>query len=85
MTQLSQQEIQVWMVRTLSEVLELTPEQIDVVAEFGSYGLDSIKAFNLTGELAEWLDMELSATLFWEHPTIEQLSSHLAEQVAEAS
>ena len=37
------------------------------------------KAFALTGDLAEWLDRDLPATLFWDHPNIEALTGYVAD------
>ena len=46
---------------------------------FTAFGLDSIKAFALTGDLAEWLDRELPATLFWDYPNIETLAAYVCK------
>ena len=73
--------IQAWMVLRLSKVLKIKPNDIDVGLPLTSYGLDSLMAFTLTGDLAGWLGHALPATLFWDHPTIEALAQHLAEKV----
>lgn len=71
------------MVTMIARALEVSEAEIDVDAELSSLGMDSIRAFALTGDLAEWLDRELSATLLWEHPTLRELAAHLAEAEAE--
>ena len=73
--------IQRWMVIKIAETLHIKPEEVDVRAPFVSYGLESIVVFSLTGDLADWLDRDLEATLLWEHPTIEDLSQHLSRQI----
>jgi acyl carrier protein len=74
-------EIQDWIVSRLSVELKVAPETIDVRQPFTSFGVDSIAIFTLTGDLAEWLERDLRATLLWEFPNIAELSAHLAEPV----
>jgi acyl carrier protein len=74
------QRLQTWMVVRLAEELKLNPLEMDPTLPFASYGLDSIVAFALTGELADLLGRELPTTLFWDFPTIQALAFHLAEQ-----
>ena len=72
--------IQAWMVTRLAEELKLAPAEINIRMPLLNYGLDSIVAFTLTGELADRLGGDLPATLFWDYPTIERLARHLAEE-----
>jgi thioesterase domain-containing protein/acyl carrier protein len=75
------QALQAWMVVRLTEELKLNPADFDATLPFMSYGLDSIVAFALTGELADLLGQELPTTLFWDFPRIEALASHLADEI----
>src|SRR5207249_2733002 len=43
-----------------------------------SFGLGSLQAVGLAGDLQEWLGRPLSPTLVYEYPTIEALAQHLA-------
>lgn len=76
-------EIREQVVRLVAEATGVGIEEIDLDAELFSFGLDSVKAFTLTGDMGEWLDRELSAALLWEHPTIRSLSAFLATELAE--
>jgi len=51
--------------------------EIDLVTPFSEFGLDSMDAVGITGELSEWLDIELDATLLWEFTNIEALVDFL--------
>lgn len=75
---LTEETIRAQIVARLAKELKLEIVDIDIQAPFTSHGLDSLKAFVLTGELAEWLGHALPATLFWNYPTVEALSKHLA-------
>jgi acyl carrier protein len=72
--------LQAWMVTRLAEELKLAPAEINIRIPLVNYGLDSIVAFTLTGELADRLGRDLPATLFWDYPTIEILARHLVEK-----
>jgi len=78
----SAEAIQVWLTDRLAAVLNISPDAIDSSESFDRYGLDSLAAITLTGDLEEWLDCELPVTLAWDYPTIELLSAYLAELVA---
>ncbi|MGH7824574.1 MAG: acyl carrier protein [Candidatus Binatia bacterium] len=75
------ESIQAWMVVRLSEELKIAPAEIDLRKPLLTYGLDSVVAFTLTGELAEWLGHDLPGTLLWDYPTLETLASYLADEI----
>jgi acyl carrier protein len=74
-------DIQAWLVSHLAAVLEIEPAQVEVTTPFDRYGLDSVAAIGLTGDLEEWLGYDLDPTLLYDYPTIESVSRHLAEEV----
>jgi hypothetical protein len=43
------------------------------------YGLDSIDAVTMVGDLEDWVGQELPSTLFWDYSTIEKASLFLVE------
>ncbi|MGK7931472.1 MAG: acyl carrier protein [Microcystaceae cyanobacterium] len=73
------QIIQQWLINQLAEQLSLDSSTIDVNEPLTRYGLDSIDAVTLVGDLEDALDEELPDTLFWDHPTIAQSSQYLVE------
>lgn len=72
-----EEEIQDWLINRLATWLLLDPEEIDIEQPFASYGLTSITAVTMTGDLEDWLGVELSPTLAYEYPTIAALASRL--------
>lgn len=78
----SQDIISNWLIAKLAERLELDPQTIDTQKEFIDYGLSSLEAVNLSGDLEIFLDRRLSPTLLWEYPNIDALSQALAEEGA---
>jgi acyl carrier protein len=70
--------IQAWLVAKLSEELEIDAGEIDVREPFTSYGMSSVLAVSLSGDLEDWLDRPLAPTLAFDFPSIETLSLYLA-------
>lgn len=76
------QAVQNWLVAQLADQLSLEPETISVTEPLTRYGLDSIDAVTIVGDLEDWLELELPSTLFWDHPTIAQSAQYLADNYA---
>lgn len=80
----SEEEILAWLVEKLAALNSLEPEQIDVSKSFSYYGLDSVAAVGLAGELEEWLEKKFSAsllfTLLFSRPSLADLAKHLSGQ-----
>jgi acyl carrier protein len=74
-----EQDIEDWLVAYLAPLLSVRPDEIDRRRPFAEFGLDSLAAVTLSGELECWLDRDLSPTLAWDYPTIEALARHLAD------
>ncbi len=73
-------KIQAWLVDQLADVLSLDPTTIDVKQPLTRYGLDSIDAVTLVGDLEDWLDLELPSTLLWDYPSIEKAAAYMVEE-----
>jgi acyl carrier protein len=74
----SAREIEDRLADYLARILQIDRGAIDRRRPFAEYGLDSLAAVTLSGELERWLGRELSPTLAWDYPTIDALARHLA-------
>jgi acyl-CoA synthetase (AMP-forming)/AMP-acid ligase II/acyl carrier protein len=72
-----------WLRTRLAQALECRPDDVADEEPFARCGLDSAIAVTLTGELAEWLRLDLDPTVFWEHAHPLALAEHLDGQVAD--
>ena len=79
---MTKEEISAFCVDQLAEILRIPEGTIDVNAKFARLGLDSAMTVYLLMELEDKLDVELSPETFYDYPTIETLSAHLAEKTA---
>ena len=74
----TRESIETWLIEKVAKLLELNPYEIDIEREFSEYGLDSVEAVNLSGQLENYLECRLSPTLLWDYPNIETLAEYLA-------
>ncbi len=66
-----------WLVNRLAEMMQIKKESIDVNDPFAVFGMDSLKAVQLSGDLETLLDKELPSTLVYDYPTVELLARFL--------
>jgi thioester reductase-like protein len=74
----SQTEIQNWITHYLAQYLSVDSKLISHQKSLAAYGLDSLAAAVLLGELETWLGCQLSPSLIWDYPTLELLCQNLA-------
>ena len=75
----NQTAIAKWLIQQLSDQLSLDKSSISVSEPLTRYGLDSIDAVTMVGDIEDVLDVELPSTLFWDYPTIEKSAQFLAD------
>ncbi|MBD2208743.1 acyl carrier protein [Calothrix sp. FACHB-156] len=73
----SYEQIQDWLVAYMANILEITPDEVDVKMLFDEYGLDSSMVVGMIGDLENWLGCDLDPTLVYDYSTIEALAQHL--------
>ncbi|MEA5617306.1 thioester reductase domain-containing protein [Cronbergia sp. UHCC 0137] len=76
----SAEDIQAFLVSNLAEVINTTPEEIDVEENLENYGLDSAQAMIIISKLEHLLGFKPAPVLLWHYPTIASLSARLAEE-----
>jgi acyl transferase domain-containing protein/acyl-CoA synthetase (AMP-forming)/AMP-acid ligase II/NAD(P)-dependent dehydrogenase (short-subunit alcohol dehydrogenase family)/acyl carrier protein/SAM-dependent methyltransferase len=71
------QELEGWIRSRLAALLLIPAESIDSRAAFSRYGLDSLGAMTLAGDLQSRLGRELPSFLLFDYPSLETLVRHL--------
>ena len=82
---MTREEISQHCVASLAKALRVKPETIDPKVKFNRLGLDSAMIVYDMMELEEKLDLELTTDDFYDHPTVDELSRHLADRRAAAA
>jgi acyl carrier protein len=79
---MTQQQIAEFCIVSLANVLRVAKDRVKTDTKFNRLGLDSAMVVYVMMELEEKLDLELSTDDFYDYPTIDALSHHLAERRA---
>ncbi len=70
-------------IELLSRELKISSADIKPELPLTQYGLDSIAALTIAGELEDKLGLELPSTLLWDRPTITDLADYLVDALTE--
>ena len=68
---MTEEQLRLWFVQKVSEESGLEQAMIYDGEPFSRYGLTSMQAVTITGDLERMLGRRISPTLLWENPTIE--------------
>jgi len=70
--------LEAWLTEWISRKASLDPATMHRDTQFADYGLDSLMAVTLSGELETLLGRTLSPSIAWEYPSIGELAAYLA-------
>jgi acyl carrier protein len=74
-------QIHEWICAYVGQLVAIPRDQIDGNLSFDEYGLDSTAAAGLSGDLSDWLGLELEANIAKKYRTIEQLADKVSSLV----
>ena len=77
----SAEEIKHWLILQLAGSVGIHPDEVNLNSPFERYGLTSVDAAGLTGELMDWIGVDLQPRLLYEYPTIEMLTEFLVKDL----
>ncbi|WP_446226119.1 acyl carrier protein [Nocardia sp. IBHARD005] len=69
-----------WLANKVAGYLDTTPDAIDYDRSLAEYGLDSVYAITLCGEIEDTLGIAVEPTLAWDYPTISAMAEFLAAE-----
>ena len=79
MTRATKPALKEWITAWIRTELKVAEPSIDTEAPFTRFGMDSVHAMMMIGDLEEHLDRRLPPTLAWDQPTISALATFLAD------
>lgn len=71
--------LRAWFLGRLAERLQMPAASVDASEPLARYGLDSLTAVSLSGELQEFLGREMSPTLLYDYPSVNALVEYVVE------
>ena len=74
---LTKESLENWIINWVKENKKLEDIHIDPKESLFSYGLDSIAAVKLSGDLEQFLQRNLEPTIVWEYPCVHDLSEYI--------
>jgi len=73
-------KIRAWLSEHIANLQALSPDDITFDTPIDNFGLDSVDSVVLTGELGEWLGIELPSTLLYDADNLEEVCQLAARQ-----
>ncbi|MGE6758923.1 acyl carrier protein [Corallococcus interemptor] len=74
-----------WLSSRIAAYVQRRPDEIRADVPLAEYGLDSVYALTLAGDLEDHLGLSLDPTLMWDHPTIAGLTQALLQVLSAAA
>lgn len=84
MKQLTVEDITQFLQKTIAEETQIDIQKIDPAQPMGTFGLNSINSVYVLQQLENFIEMELNPLLFWDYPTIGDLSQYLHQRMSQA-
>ncbi|MEU5403428.1 acyl carrier protein [Streptomyces sp. NPDC005963] len=80
-TEHSVESLSSWLADRIALYLQRSPSEIVSTVPLAEYGLDSVAALSLCGDIEEDFDLVLEPTVAWDYPTVDALAGHLVEEL----
>ena len=72
-----------WLITHLAVYLDRLPENIEATVPLAEYGMDSVCALSLCGDIEDDFGIVVEPSLVWDHPTVAHLTAHLTSRGAD--
>ena len=73
----AQSTLEQWLAEQIAGYIGTEAGEIHPEADFGDYGLESVSAFVLCGDIETHLGLTVEPTVTWDYPTVRALATHL--------
>ena len=70
-----------WLIDQVALYLETDRAEIDTSVTLTRYGLDSVYAFVICGDIEERFNITVEPTVAWDYPTIDALAEYVGQFV----
>ncbi|MEV8361732.1 acyl carrier protein [Streptomyces niveus] len=74
-----------WLAERIALYLKRRPDGIAPDVPLAEYGLDSVAALSLCGDIEDDFDLVVEPTVAWDYPTVQALAGHLMDELTAAA
>ncbi|MGW1023369.1 acyl carrier protein [Streptomyces sp. NPDC002577] len=78
----TEQSLTAWLTDRVAEYLRRPASDIDPGVPLAEYGLDSVAALSLCGDVEDHFGLPVDPTAAWDFPTVRALAGHLLTELA---
>ena len=71
-----------WLTGRVAAYVQRPVDEIEAHVPLAEYGLSSVYALTLTGDIEDHLGVVVDPTMMWDHPTIDALTAALLRALA---
>lgn len=71
-----------WLAEQIADYLKVPADRLQPNVPLAEYGMDSVFALALCGDIEDRFEIPVEPTLAWDYPTIEQIAVFLQREVA---
>lgn len=75
----SPETLRTWLTTRVATYAQRPVHEIQPGVPLAEYGLDSVYALTLTGDIEDHLGLAVEPTIMWDHPTIDALTNALLQ------
>ncbi|MFD5572531.1 acyl carrier protein [Streptomyces cadmiisoli] len=72
-------DLEGWLTERVAFHLHRSPREIDPDTPLADYGIDSVAAISICGEIEEHFRLAVAPTVAYDYPTVHAIGGHLAE------
>lgn len=76
-------DLQQWVIGRVAEYCRRATSDVDPDENFTNYGMDSVYALALVGDIEDQFGQQVPATTVWDHPTINKLVAFIRSSTKE--
>lgn len=76
----TKEDVEEWLIEKIAEVTKKSASDIETDVQLIDYGINSVDAVRLSGDLEDWVGSELPASIVFQYPTISALAEYLSEE-----
>ncbi|WP_246083093.1 acyl carrier protein [Nonomuraea diastatica] len=74
-------DLRSWLTQRVASYLGKDPSEISPSVSLAAYGLDSVYAFAVCGDIEDHFDLSIDPTVAWDCETIDALADHVSTLV----